>query len=282
MHEWKATISKRTNKNVARGCPHCANRSLDRPCCASNTLANVKYADLIAQWDTGKNSEKKTPRDYYPSSNAKVWWKCTYKKNKKNKKSHSWEASISRRTSLHKTGCTMCNRSKMEIAMDAILKTIKSQTLLHISKWTILSIHYQDSKCNLSIPGHKSVLRADFVVHVSDSQGRELYIVVEMDGIQHFEPIQFGSFRNYDKYKALEQTKDLYQLKNDFIESRKDWRMLRISYSIPCTEYEYQIRSNFDLLVMGTFISICVGQEYKRQLESFVEENGQLSHEDEL
>ena len=72
IHEWEATINHRTKKNGATGCPQCTNLSRDRPCCASNSLANVKYADLIAQWDTVKNGEKKkTPRDYYPSSDYK-------------------------------------------------------------------------------------------------------------------------------------------------------------------------------------------------------------------
>ena len=131
IHEWEASISKRTNKNGASGCPHCANRSLDRPCCASNSLANVKYADLIAQWDTEKNDggdkKKKTPRDYYPSSGIKVWWKCDKRCTGQPDCIHEWEATISDRTKKNgATGCPYCARISLEI--DHVVLPIHSQT----------------------------------------------------------------------------------------------------------------------------------------------------------
>ena len=52
---------------------------------------------LAAEWHPEKNGGK-TPSEYKPRSNKKVWWKCS--------KGHEWEQSINHR-SLHQK-CPMC------------------------------------------------------------------------------------------------------------------------------------------------------------------------------
>ena len=56
-----------------------------------------KRPDLVKEWDYEKNYPL-TPKEVSFGSDKKVWWKCPL--------SHSWRASISKRT--NGTGCPYC------------------------------------------------------------------------------------------------------------------------------------------------------------------------------
>jgi hypothetical protein len=87
-HEWQTTIDTR---NRGKGCPYC-----------SGNLPSPDYnlescnPEIAAQWHQTKNA--KTPADYTPKSNVKVWWQCV--------KGHEWQTAITHRTSG--TGCPHC------------------------------------------------------------------------------------------------------------------------------------------------------------------------------
>ena len=89
-HEWEAIIASR---NVGRGCPYCASQKL---LVGFNDLA-TKNPELAKEWHPTKNGDK-TPQDFMPGSNKKVWWIC--------EKGHEWENSINTRNSGHK--CPYC------------------------------------------------------------------------------------------------------------------------------------------------------------------------------
>lgn len=90
-HSWYATLSSRNN---GRGCPICANRKL---LVGYNDLKT--YCHKIAgEFDISKNNMD--PSEVLKGSSKKVWWKCY--------RGHSWEASVSRRTSIG-SGCPYCS-----------------------------------------------------------------------------------------------------------------------------------------------------------------------------
>jgi hypothetical protein len=108
QHEWEASISNRTSQ--ATGCPYCKNK---RPT-EDNNFA-VLYPEIANEWHYERN--KKSPKDYLPHSNQKVWWKCA--------NGHEWSAAINNRITR---GCPHCSSqtSKNEIRILAELNALFS------------------------------------------------------------------------------------------------------------------------------------------------------------
>lgn len=89
----KITISKRTKELHIADCPYCSGQ---RVLAGYNDLATT-HPQLMEEWDFDKNSI--IPSEITYGSDKKVWWKC--------KQNHSWEATISSRSSM-KRGCPYC------------------------------------------------------------------------------------------------------------------------------------------------------------------------------
>ena len=89
-HSWRASVKSRV---AGTGCPVCANRALAP---GENDLATANPA-LAAEWDEEKNGAL-TPRDVFPGSSRRVWWRCG--------KGHSWCAPVSSRAGG--AGCPYC------------------------------------------------------------------------------------------------------------------------------------------------------------------------------
>lgn len=96
-HEWQAVIDSRT---AGRGCPYCSGRRASPEHNFGRT-----FPEIASEWDTTKN--KKTPDQYTPHSNQKVWWRCL--------KGHKYQSQICSRASG--AGCPKCTNqsSKNEL-----------------------------------------------------------------------------------------------------------------------------------------------------------------------
>ncbi|MGG3927686.1 zinc-ribbon domain-containing protein [Metabacillus fastidiosus] len=90
-HEWKTTISHRTN---GTDCPYCQGFYL----VASKSLFQMNPI-LSSEWHPEKNGDL-SPLDVAVCSNKVVWWLC-------NNKGHEWQASINNRHTLDR-GCPYC------------------------------------------------------------------------------------------------------------------------------------------------------------------------------
>ena len=90
-HSWRAAVKSRV---AGTGCPVCAGRELSP---GENDLATASPR-LAAEWDTEKNGAL-TPRDVFPSSGRKVWWRCS--------RGHEWLARVSARS--QGAGCPYCS-----------------------------------------------------------------------------------------------------------------------------------------------------------------------------
>ena len=93
-HEWQATVAHRSR---GRGCPYCAGRYVIK---GENDLQTVNPT-LSQEWNYEKN-DGLTPADVMPSSNKKVWWKCS--------NNHEWQARIADRN--RGRGCPECAKQK--------------------------------------------------------------------------------------------------------------------------------------------------------------------------
>ncbi len=89
-HSWRASVKSRT---TGTGCPICANHTLSP---GENDLASA-YPELASEWDAERNGAL-TPRDVFPGSGRRVWWRCA--------KGHVWRAQVSSRTAG--AGCPCC------------------------------------------------------------------------------------------------------------------------------------------------------------------------------
>ena len=92
-HSWKTELQ---NRLQGKGCPYCAGKY---PIKGENDLATL-YPWLLDEWNYELNL--KSPDEYLPKSNKKVWWQC--------EKGHIWKALISERT--RGTGCPECIKEK--------------------------------------------------------------------------------------------------------------------------------------------------------------------------
>lgn len=90
-HEYQAKIA---NRNAGYGCPYCSGRYAIK---GENDLLTL-YPDLSKEWLYEKNNGL-TPMDVLPSSDKKVWWKCSH--------GHEWQTQVKVRT--RGNGCPFCS-----------------------------------------------------------------------------------------------------------------------------------------------------------------------------
>ena len=89
-HEWQTLIYHRSKGS---NCPFCTGKKVFL---GFNDLQTIN-PDLAKEWNYDKNNGL-TPSEVTPSSNKKVWWKCS--------KGHEWESTINHRTSGRR--CPYC------------------------------------------------------------------------------------------------------------------------------------------------------------------------------
>lgn len=94
-HSWQSTIAHRSE---GKNCPYCTGKKVLK---GFNDLATTDPF-LTKEWDANKNKNI-SPYEVSRGSNKKVWWKC--------KNGHSYDASISNRTSG--SGCPYCAGKKV-------------------------------------------------------------------------------------------------------------------------------------------------------------------------
>jgi len=189
-HEWKSAINNRSINNT--GCPYCSGRF---PTKENNLL--VCNPKLCEEWDYSKN--KKRPEEYCPSSNKKIWWVCK-------KCGYEWKAFIYSRNS-NSTGCPKCNESKGEKQLDYILT---KYNIPHDSQYT-----FDDLR------GIKNGLLKFDIPIFWDEEKTQLRMLIEYDGIFHYEKIYVGD--GFETLKLHDKLKNEYCKNNNI-------KLLRIPY----------------------------------------------------
>lgn len=97
-HEWQSVVGSRIrSKSDSRGCPFCAGKKASE----EYNLAIVNSV-LSLEWHYEKNAPL-TPKNVTPSSNKKVWWKCS-------KCNYEWQSAVNNRNGKRvNRGCPNCN-----------------------------------------------------------------------------------------------------------------------------------------------------------------------------
>ena len=166
-HEWEIRIVNRTNGN---GCPYC---SIPKQKICIHTSIVYTHPEIEKQWHPTKNGILKAD-EYSHGSGEKVWWINSIC-------NHEWKAQIVNRTG-RLDGCPYCiNKTETKLYDTLIQYYLELQRQFKI-EW-----------CK-----NKSYLPFDFVLE-------EDKIIIELDGIQHFEQISnwASPVETYktDKYK---------------------------------------------------------------------------------
>ncbi len=128
-HEWQAVVSNRTRNGY--GCPYCAGHLLIP---GVNDLLSVN-PQLATEWNVEKNGGK-TPSEFMPNSNKKVWWKCV--------NGHEWEATINHRSSGR--NCPYCARKEKGKARAKKVRCIETGIVYSSTKEAaMLTNNYQST-----------------------------------------------------------------------------------------------------------------------------------------
>ncbi len=151
-HSYQMPIYYRTNTGC--GCPYCAGKKVLK---GFNDLQTVN-PHVASQWDYEKNGTI-TPEMVSRSSTKKFWWKCEF--------GHSWQVDVDHRTRGHE--CPYCSGSRAERLGYALLR-----------KWKVYfkgEYRFNDLYMIRDLP--------------YDIYCEEYKLLVEFDGIQHFQSIAY-------------------------------------------------------------------------------------------
>lgn len=177
-------------------CPYCCGRRAG----LSNCLA-TKNPELASQWHPTLNGEL-TPYDVTCGSHKYIIWKCK-------ECGYEWEAQVAKRA-LYNRGCPECNKSKGEKQLDIILT---QYNVPHNSQYTFDNL--------VGIGGN--LLRFDVPVFW-DVKKTNLRMLIEYDGIQHFEWV-----KGWITKKEFKRIQIHDQLKNEYCKNN-NIKLIRIPY----------------------------------------------------
>lgn len=193
-YEWRTEPSGFVHNG--RRCPQCSNKVV-----TDNNSLQAKYPYLSEEWHTTLNGDK-TPNDFTPGSDVKVWWKCR-------DCGHEWENRI-RSRSVEKHQCPSCSKRKGESKGERYVKECLKKLGIKFK-----SPHgYPDCK-------DKTTLLYDVAVL---SNNNEILCLIEFDGEQHFYPVDyFGGEEGFKGAIKRDHIKNKYCEENNII-------LIRIPY----------------------------------------------------
>lgn len=187
-HEWEALINKRTS---GKNCPCCAGKKV----VLSNCLATIN-PKVATQWHPTKNNNL-TSYNVTSGSKKIAYWQCESKSN------HTWSAIIASRTRINGNGCPHCNESKGEKSIKKFL----------IDNKIIFESEKRFNECK-----NKKPLPFDFYL-------TDYNLLIEYDGIFHYEPIEFvGGIKKLKETQMRDKIKTKYAKDNNI-------HLLRIPYT---------------------------------------------------
>ncbi|MFQ7208597.1 MAG: zinc-ribbon domain-containing protein [Coprococcus sp.] len=150
-------------KNKGEGCL-CHYCSKNREFIYKYDSLGYLYPEAVKVWSS-KND--KTPYDYYPQSNQKVWWKC------KEGKHEDYLRSISHSTK-YDFRCPECSNERIySMLQEKVTNYVKE-------KYKYDMLH--EGKCNIVPINPKTNCRLPF-----DNEIQELKLIIEVHGKQHYE-----------------------------------------------------------------------------------------------
>ncbi|WP_455717754.1 zinc-ribbon domain-containing protein, partial [Anaerosporobacter sp.] len=168
------------------------------------------YPEVFNIWS---ELNTKTPYEYSPNSNQKVWWRCVDNKHEDFKREIAY-------STKHEFSCRYCikesNESKLQKKVRLYLSDKLKYELNHELNCTILPVNPK-TKCPLPF----------------DNEVIKLKLIIEVHGIQHYEACGLHNF-NVNRYNITpEQSlcqRRLYDRYKKFIAEHNGYSYLEIPY----------------------------------------------------
>ncbi len=263
-HRWESLIPNRTSNN--RKCPYCL-RGTDKVC-FHQSLAFLGEKHL-SEWDYEKNNV--LPENISYKSDKSAHWKC--------KNGHSYTCTLN--TKIRGKYCPECKctteKKLMGFLQENLNYSIQREKKFDFCKNLYLNSHF----------------RFDFYI-------KELNLVIELDGVQHFENIdhwntdyEFGIYKDiYKMYRVNYYNISVIRLLTlDVYENRNDWAsklfevINEIKESKECANYyinnqnEYESHINlYDQIDEKKCLEIFYNEykSYKKYIE--LRNDGHITH----
>lgn len=235
VHEWKAKVN---SVSGGSGCPYCCKPP--QRVCPHTSLAYLRK-DIMEEWDSRNELD---PTTVAVGSHSEARWICKTC-------THEWQAVINNRTSAG-NGCPKCRQCKMEhnmgIVLDSLTETLhplwKTTRVLQNQRWVIRGLEVDKF--------------VELEIHPSKQKQR---IVIEMDGRQHFQSVEyFGGDEAFKKTQERDARKD--KACHD-----QHLHLLRIACDVDQHCYTDIVRSFFDQVATHPDVwhMHCVGSFYQQQ-----------------
>lgn len=197
-HVWKTTINCRTGNGT--GCPYCVRKKL----CAHNNL-EAEFPKIADEWHPIKNVGIK-PTQFSRGSNTIVWWICK----KSSDFVHEWSAPITQRIDHCNNvikGCPFCRSSTGE---KCVREVLMRKEFVYVEQFIIFELPLK---------------LYDFYI-IYETRYKHYDILLEFDGIQHFEYIQFFHRHkdNFEQRRQVDILKTKTAIDNGYL-------FIRISYN---------------------------------------------------
>ena len=205
-HSWEALIHNRSKSK--QKCPYCINKLTS----SQNSLAN--FPDVAVEYHPFKN--QKSVNEINSFSYKKVWWLGIC--------GHEWYSSPRIRTrKIRPTGCPVCQSSKGEVRIEKFLELNKIQS---------------EKQKRFATCRDKRPLPFDFFLPNEK-------VLIEFNGIQHYEKVDFGM--GEDKVK-------------DFLKGIKRRDKIKVAWAKE-NGYKLLVVSYLDLDKLETIISSFLEKE---------------------
>lgn len=185
------------NNHIAY-CSYCAKTKL----CKEDSLG-YKFPNVFDVWS---DKNEKTPYDYFPTSNVKLWWKCYCGKHK------DFQRNLTD-ANAGEFGCPECNN-------EATTSKLQNKVSNYIeSKYHYKILH--ENKCNLKPRNPKTNILLKY-----DNEIPDIKLIIEVNGQQHYEICGFTYMAaNYygttaeeelENYKYRDKYKMDYAIKHGY------------------------------------------------------------------
>jgi very-short-patch-repair endonuclease len=219
IHEWETTIVART---YGSSCPFCLHQKI----CEHESIV---YTDpeITKQWHPTKNGDLK-PEHFTHGSGQKIWWIRT-------ECNHEWIAQISSRSGRG-CGCPYCVNKTEQKLYDELIKY-----------YSLLKQQFKVEWCK-----NKTYLPFDFVLE-------EYKIIIELDGIQHFEQVS--------NWASPEEThlNDVYKMKCANENGYSIIRLLQTDVFYDTYDWLMELRENIEKIILEQRVQnvyMCKDNEY--------------------
>lgn len=199
-----------SNICAGRGCPYCSNRKIHPLDSLGQYIIN-NFGEVFLN-NIWSKKNKKSAFEYAPMGGEKVWWKCLEVKHKDYHRKVSESHDVNFR-------CPECVRERKE-------SFLQEKVRLYLESLGYIILH--ENKCTIVPKNPKTKLALPF-----DNEIKELKLILEINGIQHYEVISWHKHKAKHNDTTPEYELHYQQLKDrykKFIAYKQGYNYIAIPY----------------------------------------------------